>query len=892
MTKVIKLFLFFVLLGSVRLFAQMPPLIDRELFFGDPEIAGAQISPDGNYISFLKPFNNILNIWVKGRDQKFEDAHPVTADSLRPVTGYFWSRDSKYILYVQDKGGDENYRIYAVDPSQKGGPVPASRDLTPFKGVRAFIYDVPLNNPNEIIIGLNDRDPSLHDVYRLNLSTGERSLIRQNNDNVAAWYFDLEGNIRLGLRQTEDGGTEILKVNGDKLEQIYKVSNEESAGPDRFTKDGKSFYMETNKGNLDKTELVLFDLATGKTKLIDKDPLNEVDIDGALFSDKTNEILATFYTGAKRRVYPKQAAFAADYKKLEEALPGGDIFIKSMTADENLWLVGVTKDVDPGSTYLFDRRTGKAEFVYKGRPQLNSDDLATMQPVTYTSKDGLKIPAYLTVPKGVPAKNLPALLFVHGGPWGRDYWGYNPIVQFLANRGYAVLQPNFRGSAGYGKKFLNAGNKEWGTGAMQQDVTDGVAYLLKNGISTPHKIGIVGGSYGGYATLAGLAFTPDLYAAGFDIVGPSNIITLLKSFPPYWAPLKKIFDVRVGSLDNPEDMKRLEEQSPLFSAKNIKAPLFVVQGANDPRVNKAESDQIVVALRDLGREVEYMVAPDEGHGFKGKENRLAMFAAMEKFFANHLGGRYQEDMPADIQQKYNNLMVDVATVTLPEKKEMNETAELLTKFDGAKVSPGQYSYSVKINVQGQNIEMNLKREIVKMQVDGKDIWRVADIATGMLGGYDSLDIDASTLLPINRAAKQGQATVNIKFGPDAAAGKIIAGPQQIPLNIKYDSPALSDGASVDLAICSLPLKEGYKAAFNQIDMMKGIAKKMLLEVTGSEKVTAGGKDYDTFKVKVAPAEGGEQTLMWIDKSGAKVVKSHTDLGAQAGGGTVEVELVD
>ncbi len=739
---------------------------------------------------------------------------------------------------------------------------------------------------------MNDRDASLHDVYRLNLITGERTLVRKNNDNMAAWYFDLDGNLKLGLRTTEDGGTEILKVDGDKLEQIYKVNNEESAGPDRFTKDGKSFYMETNKGDIDKTELVLFDLKTSKTKLIDKDPLNEVDIDGALFSDKTNEILATFYTGEKRRVYPKQSAFAADYKKLEKALPGGNIFIKSMTADENLWLVGVTKDVDPGSTYLFDRQTGKAEFIYKSRPKLNSDYLAPMVPVTYTAKDGLKIPAYLTIPKGIPAKNLPALLLVHGGPWGRDHWGYNPFVQFLANRGYAVLQPNFRGSAGYGKKFLNAGNKEWGTGTMQQDITDGVAYLIGEGISAPDKIGIVGGSYGGYATLAGLAFTPDLYAAGFDIVGPSNIISLLKSIPPYWAPLKIIFDVRVGSLDDPDDVKRMEEESPLFSAGSIKAPLFVVQGANDPRVNKAESDQIVVALRDLGREVEYMVAPDEGHGFRGKENRLAMFAAMEKFFSQHLGGRYQEDMPADIQEKYDKLMVDVSTVSLPKKNETKEAEEFLTKFDGSKVNPGQSSYSIKINVQGQNIQTNLKREIVKMQADGKDIWRIADVATGRLGGYDTLDIDASTLLPISRAAKRGQATVNIKFGPDAAVGKIIAGPQQIPLNIKYDSPALSEGASVDLAICSLPLKEGYKAAFNQIDLMKGIAKKMLLEVTGSEKVTAGGKDYDTYKLKIAPAEGGEQTLMWVDKAGGKIVKSHSELGAQAGGGTVEVELID
>ncbi|MEK6570275.1 MAG: alpha/beta fold hydrolase, partial [Bacteroidota bacterium] len=414
-----------------------------------------------------------------------------------------------------------------------------------------------------------------------------------------------------------------------------------------------------------KIQLELYDLSTGKTTLVDKDPMNEVDFAGALFSDVTNELLATFYLGDKMRLYPKQKKFGEDYARLKKALPEGEISIGSMTEDENLWIVAVSSDVDPGSRYLFDRKTGNAELLYRSRPNLPSKDLASMKPVRYSSRDGMTIPAYLVSPKGIPAKILPTVMLIHGGPWGRVPWGYNSEAQFLANRGYAVLIPNFRGSTGYGKKFLNAGNKQWGTGYMQHDISDGVKYLITEGIADPKRVGIYGGSYGGYATLAGLTFTPELYAAGVSYFGPSNIITLLNTIPPYWAPVKKIFDVRVGDQNNPEDQKRLAEQSPLNSAKNIRVPLLVVQGANDPRVKKAESDQIVVAVREQAKPVEYLVAPDEGHGFVGRENRLAFYTAQERFFAKHLGGRFQESVTPEVQKKLTALTVDVRTVTMP-----------------------------------------------------------------------------------------------------------------------------------------------------------------------------------------------------------------------------------
>lgn len=896
MEHIMKKFLIMIVLTICSLasysFAQLPPIIDRELFFGDPEISGSQISPDGKYITFIKPFNNIRNIWVKEINQKFNEAKPITADSLRPVTGYFWTHDSKYVLYVQDKGGDENFRIYSVNPKDSGDPVPTANDLTPMEKVRAYIYDVPKKTPNEIIIGLNDRDPALHDVYRLNIITGEKTLIKKNEQNVAAWIFDQNANLRLAIRQTADGGTEILKVDGENLEQIYLVNNEESASPVYFHPDGQSFYLITNKGNkTDKIQLELFDLKTNKTKLIEKDPLNEVDFAGALFSDITHEILATYYIGEKRRMYPKQKAFAEDWKKLKKLLPNGDISITSMTEDEMTWLVAVSSDVDPGLVYLFDRRAIKVEFLYKSRPTLPTEHLTSMKPVKYKSRDGLTIPAYLTLPKGIPSKNLPVVMLIHGGPWYRDMWGYNPLAQFLANRGYAVFQPNFRGSTGYGKKFLNAGNKEWGTGYMQHDITDGVKYLIKEGIADLKKVAIAGGSYGGYATLAGLTFTPDLYACGFDIVGPSNIITLLNSIPPYWAPIKKIFDVRVGDQNDPEDKTRLEEQSPLNFATNIKAPLYVVQGANDPRVKKAEADQIVVALRDLNRKVEYMCAPDEGHGFAGLENRLAMTTAMEQFFKKYLEERVQEDVREAIQKKLDAITIDINSVTMPVREATDETVKLLTSFDGAKVSASNRNYAMKIEVMGQKLNMDLSQTVSKATLNGKEVWRIIDVATGMMGGSDTLDVDVNTLLPIRRMAAQGPGTVMLNFTKDGVEGMMKSGPQEFPINAKFDSPVLLDGSGTLIALSTLPLKEGYNAAYNVFDM-RGKTKKMIAKVAGTEKVKLEAGEFNAFKVEIISDEDGEiGSTLWYNKDGMYLVKSETKLPAQMGGGLVVMELV-
>ena len=637
----------------------LPPLIERELFFANPEITGAQLSPDGQFIAFQKPLNGVINVWVKGIDEPMEAAQPVTADTESPVIIYFWSADGRYILYAQDKDGNENFHIYATDPESLDDAT--ARNLTPIDGVTAQLYAVPKQTHNEIIVGLNDRDPQFHDIYRLNLETGERTLLLQNDENVGAWTTDLAGNVRLAHRQTLENGGEILAVEDDGFTPIYTCRIEETCVPLRFHEDGQRVYLMSNRDR-DLTQLELLDLETQQSQVVEADPENQVDFGGAIFSEATDELMATYYIGDRIRIYPQDDELTADLAFLQQQLPEVDIALNSLTQDDSLALITAQSDVNPGAAYLFDREAKTLEKLYDARPELPSEHLATMEPIRYTARDGLEIPAYLTLPQGVEPVNLPIIVMPHGGPWARDVWGYHGFTQFFANRGYGVLQPNFRGSTGYGNAFLNAGNNEWGTGAMQHDITDGVQYLIEAGIADPDRVGIVGGSYGGYATLAGLTFTPDTYAAGASIVGPSNLVTLLNSIPPYWANLKATFALRLGDPDNPSDRTRLEAQSPLFSADQIQAPLMVIQGANDPRVKQAESDQIVAALRDLDRPVEYLVAMDEGHGFRKEINSLAMAAALESFLAKHLGGRYQSEISPELQAQLDTLTVDVDTV--------------------------------------------------------------------------------------------------------------------------------------------------------------------------------------------------------------------------------------
>ncbi|HKR08867.1 MAG TPA: S9 family peptidase, partial [Gemmatimonadaceae bacterium] len=774
---------------------KLPPLIDRELFFGNPEISGAQISPDGRYISFLKPYKDTRNIWVKGVNDPWTSAKLITNDTKRPVTQYFWSRDGKYILYVQDQGGDENFNVYAVDPAAAvatGNEVPAARNLTEAKGVRAIIYAVPRNDPNTMYVGINDRDKAWHDLYKLNIATGEKTLLKQNTERVAGWVFDNAGNLKLAVRTTDKGDTEILRVDPNGFTQVYSCDVFETCNPLQFDAANDKVYMETNKGTPDLTRLVLFDPNTKSEQLVESDPLNRVDFGAATFSEVTNKLVATAYVDDRTRVYFKDPQWEKDYQLLKSKLPGKEINITSTTRDENLWMVVASSDREPGERYLYDRTTKKLTFLYRIFDQLPRQSLAPVKAISYKSSDGLVIPAYLTLPVGVPAKNLPLVAWIHGGPWGRDTWGYNPYAQFFANRGYAVLQPNFRASTGYGKKFLNAGNNEWGQ-KMQDDITEGVRYLISQGIVDPKRVGIAGGSDGGYATLAGLAFTPDVYAAGVSYVGPSNLITLLNSIPPYWESIRTIFNQRMGNPNTEAGKAQLVRQSPLNSANRIKAPLLVVQGANDPRVNKAESEQIVTALRDRGSPVEYLLAPDEGHGFARPINNLAMFAATEKFFAKHLGGRYQQSMTPAISARLAQLTVDPKTVVVAKKVEVAPSAPK-PAYD---LTPGVTTYKGTLEAGGQTIPMDLTRTVK----DNGTVWLVTESASMPMGTMsDESTVSKGSLLLSHRVIHQGPATVDVQFADNKATGTMSMNGQDRPISAELGGVLFADGAGANDAI--------------------------------------------------------------------------------------------
>jgi dipeptidyl aminopeptidase/acylaminoacyl peptidase len=868
--------------------AGLPPLIDRELIFGNPEISGAQLSPDGKYLTFQKPWKDTRNIYVKGVDEPFSAARLLTAEPKRPVAGYFWSRDSKYILYVKDNDGDENYNVYAVDPSAKpaaGANVPASRDLTGLKGIRVQIVNIPKNDPDIIYIGLNDRDKAWHDLYKLKLSTGEKTLVRKNTERIEGWDFDLQSNLRLATRSAENGDTEILRIDADTFTKIYSCNVFESCNTLRFQKDGKLAYMETNKGdNMDLSALMLFDPATGKTEMVESDPLKKVDFGAAVFSEATDELALTTYDDDHVRRYFKDKSFEADFKWLTSKLPGKEVNRTSSTLDEQVWLVNANSDTEPGETYLFDRKTHNLTLQFKVREKLPRESLAHMTPVSYKSSDGLEIPAYLTLPKGIAHKNLPTIVFPHGGPWARDFWGYNGYAQFFANRGYAVLSMNFRGSTGYGKKFLDAGNKEWGR-KMQDDVTWGVKYLVGDGIADPKRVGIFGGSYGGYATLAGVTVTPDLYAAAVELFGPSNLITLMESIPPYWEAGRQMFYQRMGNPTTPEGKALLIEASPLTSAAKIKTPLMIAQGANDARVNHAESEQIVIALRDRGFPVEYLLIPDEGHGFARPVNNMASVMATEKFFAQYLGGRYQEGGTPEVVARLKEITVDPKTVVLAKKVDAKSVGVPKLAMD---LQPGTYKYQAKIEAGGQQMSLTISTTIA----EDSGAWTATDVMETPNGTVtETSTLEKASLIERKLNLKQGPVAVDLSFAGDKAVGNMNTNGKDQPISVDLGGPLFADAAASKQSISCLPLAEGYSTTFRNFDVQKQKVKLMQLKVSGIDKVTVPAGTFDAYKVDISSADGGDdKETIWIAKDSHKAVKESAVL-ASMGGAILTQELV-
>jgi len=867
--------------------AAVPPLIDRDIIFGNPEIAAAELSPDGKYIAFLKPWHDTRNVYVKAVDEPFSAARLMTTESKRPVAGYLWSRDSKYIIFAKDNDGDENFNAYAVDPSAKPAPgaeAPPSRDLTGLKGVRLILYAVPKNDPDTVYIGLNDRDKAWHDLYKLSISTGQKTLIRKNTERITGWVFDLKGQLRLVTRSAENGDTEFLRVDPEGFSKIYSCSVFETCDPLHFQPGDQKLYIETNK-DAELISLALMDPMTGTVEKVESDPLAKVDLGGALFSEATDELVETWYVDARARTYYQNKKFGDDVHWIERKFnyPQNEIMVVSRTRDDERWLVTVHSDTEPGQTFLFERQTHKLTPQFKIWEKLPRPDLAKMTPVSYPSSDGREIPAYLTLPKGVEPKNLPALIIPHGGPWGRDHWGYNPLAQFFANRGYAVLMPNFRGSTGYGRNFLDAGNLQWGR-KMQDDLTWGVKYLVAQGIADPKRVGILGGSYGGYATLAGVTFTPDLYAAAVDIVGPSNLITLLDSIPPYWEQIRKLFYERMGDPTTAEGKKMLIEESPLNSADKIKTPLLVAQGANDPRVNRREAEQIVIALRDRNFPVDYILAPDEGHGFARPINNLALFMEAEKFLAQHLGGRYQEGGTSEEIARLKDISVDPKTVVLAKKIDPNAVSAPKPAMD---LAAGTYKYQVTIQIGGQQMNMKVSTAIE----DLRGSWVATDEMDTPQGSVtDMATLEKGSLLLLKRNIKQGPAIIDLDFSGNKAVGKMSMNGQDHAIDVDLGGPLFADAAGGNQAISCLPLAEGYSTTFRNFDVQTQKVKVLKLTVRGKEQVIVPAGTFDAYKVVIDSADGGADTkTVWVASKSHKVVKV-TAVVASMGGATVTQEL--
>ncbi|AGY59751.1 S9 family peptidase [Gloeobacter kilaueensis] len=618
--------------------AELPPLIPRAVLFDNPEKASPQISPDGKKLAYLKAdAQNILQVWVRTIGK--EDDRQVTQDKKRGITIYLWAYNQD-LLYLQDKDGDENYHLYAVDPDRD-----RTRDLTPFSGVRASLLSLEPERPNQVVITLNRRNKALFEPYRLDLVSGELVLAAENPGNYGNWLVDSDFQVRGAVELKATGGGDLKLRDNEKAPWRTAISwsVDDTFDPVDFSKDGKTIAVTTNLG-ADTLGLYALDIATGKLNLLADD--KTTDLADLFIEPRSRRVQAVAFDRDRVRWQVLDPAVKQDFAELAKVSPGNFDVANRDLADKS-WLVVYTADNAPTRYFVWDRRTKKSTYLFTTRPKLERYKLASMQPVEIPARDGLSLPSYLTLPVGVPAKNLPLVLNVHGGPWARDNWGYDPEAQWLANRGYAVLQVNYRGSTGFGKNFKNAAKKQF-SARMHDDLVDAVQWAVGKGHADPKKVCIYGGSYGGYATLVGLTFTPELFRCGVDIVGPSNLVSLIKSFPPYWGPyLSNTWYPFVGNPDNPADRADLEARSPLFKVDRITAPLLIAQGANDPRVTKAESDQIVAALRKNNKPVEYLVFADEGHGFVRPENRLKFYAAAEQFLAKYLGGRTEPPTAAE-----------------------------------------------------------------------------------------------------------------------------------------------------------------------------------------------------------------------------------------------------
>ncbi len=624
---------------AVETGGEAPAMIARESLFGNPEKAQVRVSPDGNHISFLAPVDGVLNVWVAPAGDPTA-AQPVTQDTNRGVRNHSWAYSNEHIIYLQDIGGDENWRAYATNVNSK-----ETIDLTPLDDVQAQIQEVSHKHPGQILLAINDRDPRLHDLYLVDLATAERTKIEENPGYVG-WVTDDDYNVRVGVQPTPDGGMMLhRKTAAGAWEEMAAIPADDllTTNPLGFDASGERLYMLDSRGR-NTAALMAVNMTDGNSELIYQH--EKADVDNIMIHPTTLAIEAASATYARREWTVLDEAIQKDLDYLA-GVANGEIEILDRSHDDATWIVGYELADSPYRYYFYNRTSGEAKLLFTSRPGLETETLAPMHPVVIPARDGLELVSYLTLPTETdtngdarPFEPQPMVLFVHGGPWARDNWGYNSWHQWMANRGYAVLSVNYRGSTGMGKDFTNAANMEWAE-KMHDDLIDAVNWAVAEGIADPEKVAIAGGSYGGYATLVGLTFTPETFACGVDIVGPSNLVTLIESIPPYWEPMIELFATRVGDPRTESGRQLLTERSPLSHVDKIQKPLLIGQGANDPRVKQHESDQIVTAMQEKSIPVTYVLFPDEGHGFARPVNRLAFNAVAEAFLGECLGGRVE-----------------------------------------------------------------------------------------------------------------------------------------------------------------------------------------------------------------------------------------------------------
>lgn len=631
-----------ILLSTNCFASEVNELIPRQILFGNPAKAALRISPDGTKLSYLAPRDGVLNVYVADRNN-LDEAKPVTNDRTTGISQYFWAESGKHILYLQDDNGDEDFHLYSVNLETD-----EIVDLTPFEKIRAQVVHQSSEHPNHILVGINNRNQRwFHDVYKINIETGDRELIVENNQFVG-FVADEDFNVKLAVTFTPKSEIVVFKAdesakNGWAPFMTIPTEDALTTSPAGFDKTGNILYLVDSRDR-NTAALKTLNMETGELKEIYSN--EKADISGVMLHPTELTVQGVNYTYLKRELHIVDESIRGDIKYLE-SVNDGEIQISSRSNDDNIWTVAYLQDAGPVKYYIYDRKAKNAEYLFSHRPELENIKLAKMHPQVIKSRDGLDLVSYLTLPiesdsdeDGRPDQALPMVLLVHGGPWARDNWGYNTIHQLLADRGYAVLSVNYRGSTGFGKDFINAANMEW-AGKMHDDLIDAVDWAVKEKIAQRDKVAIMGGSYGGYATLVGLTFTPDTFACGVDIVGPSSLISLLNNPPPYWMPIMPMMKARVGDWDTEEGKKFLESRSPLYKVDQIQRPLLIGQGAQDPRVKQVESDQIVKAMQEKNIPVSYVLFPEEGHGFDRPENNMSFFAVAEGFLAQHLGGRYE-----------------------------------------------------------------------------------------------------------------------------------------------------------------------------------------------------------------------------------------------------------